>query len=469
MLPFVSVSGIHDDEFFSDGLSEEIMHALSGVSGIRVVAKTSSFSFRDSTADIRDIGSRLNAGSVLEGSVRRGGDRLRITIQMIDANTGIQEWSQTYDRRLSDIFEIQNEISRAIASRLVGNLPTNTLPNTRPTTSIEAYTLFLRANHLLRQRGAVPITRAIELFEQAIALDPEFARAYAGLAEAYTVQPSYTGTSETVGHRLALDAQDRAEALGEDPIRAGGMRGYLHFRSRQWQAAKDDFDAALAADPNDAGTLQWQSQFFASVGWMDRARRAAEAAVGADPLSPAANQRAGVVSLWMNDSDAAERHFTIASEVGIPGPGLPEAWIAFLLSRGRVEEARTTLFETQQIRKQATQWIEPALAAVTKKGSARDALDALGREFEAGKIGVPMYVGALFFIGDVDGFFAAMPGVISSGEPFDIEVFFSERGRAVRGDARFVPLMSELGLVDFWDSAGWPDVCARNDQQIVCR
>ncbi len=468
MLPFVSLSGIHDDEFFSDGLSEEIMHALSGVSGIRVVAKTSSFSFRDSTADIRDIGSRLNAGSVLEGSVRRGGDRLRITIQMIDANTGIQEWSQTYDRRLSDIFEIQNEISRAIASRLVGNLPTNTLPSTRPTTSIEAYTLFLRANHLLRQRGAVPITRAIELFKQAIALDPEFARAYAGLAEAYTVQPSYTGTSEKVGHRLALDAQNRAEALGEDAIRAGGMRGYLHFRSRQWQAAKDDFDATLAVDPNDAGTLQWQSQFFASVGWMGRSRRAAEAAVAADPLSPAANQRAGVVSLWMNDSDAAERHFTIASEVGIPGPGLPEAWIAFLLSRGRVEEARTTLFETQQIRKQATEWIEPALTAVTKKGSTRDALAALGRAFEAGNLGVPMYVGALFFIGDVDGFFAAMPGVIASGEPFDVEVFFSELGRTVRGDARFVPLMRELGLVDFWDSAGWPDACARNDQQIVC-
>ena len=469
VLPFASLSGIHDDEFFSDGLSEEIMHALSGVSGIRVVAKTSSFSFRDSTVDIRDIGGRLNAGSVLEGSVRRDGDRLRITTQMIDANTGMQEWSQTYDRRLSDIFEVQNQISRAIASRLVGKLPTNTLPNTRPTASIEAYTLFLRANHLLRQRGAVPITRAVELFQQAIALDPEFARAYAGLAEAYTVLPSYTGTSENAGHRLALDAQDRAEALGEDPTRASGMRGYLHFRSRQWQAAKDDFDAALAADPNDAGTLQWQSQFFASVGWMDRSRRAAEAAVAADPLSPAANQRAGVVSLWMNDSDAAERHFTIASEVGIPGPGLPEAWIAFLLSRGRIEEARATLFETQRIRKQATGWIEPTLAAVTKKGSASDALAALGRDFEAGNLGVPMYVGALFFVGDVDGFFAAMPGVLANGEPFDVEVLFSERGRAVRGDARFVPLMSELGMVDFWDSAGWSDVCARNGQQIVCR
>jgi TolB-like protein/DNA-binding winged helix-turn-helix (wHTH) protein len=469
VLPFVSLSETRDDEYFSDGLSEEIMHALSGVSGIRVVAKTSSFSFRNSTADIRDIGRQLGAGSVLEGSVRRDGGRLRIIIQMIDTNTGMQEWSQTYDRHLADIFEVQNQISRAIAGRLVGNRATSALPSTIPTTSIEAYTLFLRANHLLRQRGAVPLTRAIELFQQAISLDPKFARAYAGLAEAYTVQPSYTGTSEKAGHRLALDAQDRAEALGEDLVRASGMRGYLHFRSREWQTAQDDFDVALAANPSDAEALQWQSQFFASVGWMERARRAAEAAVAADPLSPAANQRAGVVSLWINDSDAAQRYFTIASEVGIPGPGLPEAWLAFLLSQGRIEEARETLVETQEIRKQATQWIEPALAAVTKTGSASDALAALGRDYRAGNLGTPMYVGALFFIGDVDGLFAAMKDVIASGEPFDVELFFSERGRAVRGDARFIPLMAQLGLVDFWDSAGWPDACVRSGQQIVCR
>jgi TolB-like protein/DNA-binding winged helix-turn-helix (wHTH) protein/Flp pilus assembly protein TadD len=469
VLPFVSLSEAHDDEFFSDGLSEEIMHALSGVTGIRVVAKTSSFSFRNSTADIRDIGRQLGAGSVLEGSVRRDGSRLRIIIQMIDANTGMQEWSQTYDRRLADIFEVQNQISRAIAGRLVGNLATNALPNTIPTTSIEAYTLFLRANHLLRQRGAVPLTRAIELFEQTISLDPKFARAYSGLAQAYTVQPSYTGTSEKAGHRLALDAQDRAEGLGEDPIRASGMRGYLHFRSREWQTAEDDFDVALAANPTDAEALQWQSQFFASVGWMERARLAAEAAVAADPLSPAANQRAGVVSLWINDPAAAQRYFTIASEVGIPGPGLPEAWLAFLLSQGRIEEARKTLVETQQIRKQATGWIEPALAAITKTGSASDAVEALGRDYRAGNLGTPMYVGALFFIGDVDGLFAAMKDVIASGEPFDVEVFFGERGRVMRGDARFIPLMTQLGLVDFWDSAGWPDVCARGEQQIVCR
>jgi TolB-like protein/DNA-binding winged helix-turn-helix (wHTH) protein/Tfp pilus assembly protein PilF len=468
VLPFVSRSDSPDDEYFSDGLSEEIMHALSSVAGISVVAKTSTFAFRNSSEDIRDIGRKLNAGSVIEGSVRRDGNRLRITAQMINANTGLQDWSETYDRRVADIFEIQNEIATAIAHRLVGTPPAGALPPA-PTQDIEAYTLFLRANHLLRQRGAVQLTRAVELFQLAIARDPKFVRAYTGLAQAYTLQPSYTGTSERAGHNLALEAEARAEVLGESPARSSGMRAYIDFRSRQWQAAKGEFDVALAVSPNDADMLQWYSQYLASVGWMKRSRDAAETAVKADPLSPAANQRAGVVSIWANDAKAAAEYFSIAAEVGIEGPGLPEAWIAYLLSQGRIDEVRAALVETQRIRNQGTAWIDPTLAAVTKTGSDRDAVDALTREYRAGKLAVPMYVGALFYVGDVDALYAAMPDVVATGEPFDVELFFSENGRALRNDPRFIPLMTQLHLVEFWDREGWPDVCARTAQQIVCR
>ena len=469
VLPFTSLSEAPDEEFFGDGLSEEIMHALGGVAGINVVARTSSFGFRDSSEDIRAIGRKLNAGSLLEGSVRRDGNRLRITAQLIDANTGLQAWSESYDRRMSDIFEVQNQISTAIAGRLVGTLAPDARLSAAPTGDIEAYTLFLRASHLMRQRGADKLTRAIELFQQAIARDPNFGRAYAGLAEAYTLQPSYAGSSEKAAQPLALAAAAGAESLGEGTARALGVRAYLHFRSRDWQAAKDDFDQAIASSPNDSDLLQWYSQYLASIGWIERAERAAKAAVAADPLSPVANQRAGVVSLWTNDSKAAGSHFSIASEVGIQGPGLPEAWIAFLLSEGRLEEARTSLIDTQTSRGQSTEWIEPTIAAITKTGSASVALEALNKAHAAGKLGVSMYVGALFFIGDADGFYAAMEDVVASGEPFDIEILFSRAGRPLRSDARFVALMTDLGLVDFWDKAGWPDMCARDSGRVVCR
>jgi TolB-like protein/DNA-binding winged helix-turn-helix (wHTH) protein/Tfp pilus assembly protein PilF len=469
VLPFAGLSETSDDEFFGDGLSEEIMHALGGVPGIHVVAKTSSFAFRETGEDIRAIGRKLNAGSVLEGSVRRDANRLRITAQLVDANTGLQEWSESYDRRLADIFEVQNQISTAIAGRLSGTLTPGARLSSAPTDDIEAYALFLRANHQMRQRGAAKLTRAIELFQQAIARDPNFGRAYAGLAEAYALQPSYAGSSEKAAHPLALAAAERAETLGEGTARALGVRAFVHFRSREWYAAQDDFERAVASSPNDSDLLQWYSQYLASIGWIERAERAAKAAVAADPLSPVANQRAGVVSLWTNDPQAADDHFAVASEVGIQGPGLPEAWIAFLLSEGRLDEARESVTQTQRSRGQSAQWIEPVFAAMAKTGSTSAALDALDRDFAAGNLGVSMYVGALFFIGDADGFYAAMRDVVASGEPFDIEVFFSRMGRPLRQDSRFVALMTKLGLVDFWDKAGWPDMCARDGSRVVCR
>ena len=469
VLPFVDPSDPSNDEFFSDGLAEEIMHALSGVAGVRVVAKTSSFSFRNSSKDVRDIGRKLNAGSVLQGSVQRDGDRLRISAQLFDANTGQPEWAESYDRRMSDIFEIQNQLSTAIAGRLVNTLAPGVRLTAALTKDVDAYTLFLRANHRMRQRGAENLTHAIELFQQAIARDPNFGRAYAGLAEAYMLQPSYAGSPEKAAHTLALAAVERAESLGEVDGHTLGVRAFVHFRSREWQVAHDDFERAIAASPNDSDLLQWYSQYLASIGWIERAERAARDAVTADPLSPVANQRAGVVSLWINDPQAADDHFTVASEVGIQGPGLPEAWIAFLLNEGRFADARTSLIETQRSRGQSTAWIDPVFAAMAKNGPKQAALDALNRDYAEGKLGVSMYVGALFFVGDIDGLYAAMERIVASGEPFDVEVFFSRMGRPYRKDPRFAPLMMELGLIDFWDRAGWPDLCAREGTRIVCR
>jgi len=470
VLPFVPLSEATDDEYFAMGLSDEIRTALGGVEGIEVVARTSCIAIADSGLDIRTIGRKLGAGSVLEGSVRRDGTRLRISAQLIDANSGLQMWAETYDRRLSDIFDVQNEISTAIVAKLVGTLaPGVKLPP--PTRDFEAYELFLRANQLMRRRGSEQLQRSVTLFLEAIARDPAFGRAYAGLAEAYTLQPSYSGSSEKLAHELALAAAEKAESLGEGTARARGVRAFLHFRSREWLEARDDFESAIATSPNDADLAdlqQWYSQFLANVGWMEAAAAAAEAAVTADPLSPVANQRAGVISLWTGQPDQAARYFAIASDYGIHGPGLPEAYVAFLLRQERITEARKWLIETQAIRGQGAEWIDPALGALTGSVPVSVALDALDTSFRAGELGVRMYVGALFFIGDVDGLFEAMRNIVASGEPFDVELFFTQQGKAIRQDDRFMPLMKDLGLVDFWDRTHWPDACTRDGDRPVC-
>ena len=483
VLPFEPCTSA--DQYFNDGLAEEIMHLLANDSRISVVARTSSFAFRCTSKDAREIGKELGAGSLIEGEVRRDGDRLRITVRLIDANTGDQVWSESYDKRVSDIFDIQYEIAEAIVHR---RSPSASIAQPPPPTSdMAAYALFLRANQQLRRRD---LPRAIDLFNQAIARDPNFARAFEGLAEAYILQPSYTGSSERAGHALALEAVNKAEALGEDPRLASGVRAYMQFRMRDWRAAKESFDRALqspddtgwysqmlahlgvtktakAPSSDDAEVWQWYSQYLASVGWMDHARRAANEAVKVDPLSPAANQRAGFLDIW-GDDKATDVYFSTAEE-GTQGVGLPEARIAYLLAESRIDEARKKLFETQAFRNQSTDWIDPAIAAVTGTGSVAAAVDVLGRDFHAGTLGVSMYVGALFMIGNADAMYAAMPDVIANGEPFDVEVFFSPKSASLRGDPRFVPLMQQLGLVEFWNTFGMPDMCTRAAGAIQCR
>jgi TolB-like protein/DNA-binding winged helix-turn-helix (wHTH) protein/Tfp pilus assembly protein PilF len=468
ILPFESLSVGTDDEYFGDGLAEEIMHALAGVEGIRVVARTSSFAFRDARQDVRTIGERLHVGSVVEGTIRRDANRIRVTAQLVSTSTGMHVWSESYDRELSDIFEVQNEVSTAIANRLAATLAPGARLSEAPTSDLEAYQSFLRANHLLWRRGAEHLDHAVVLFKDAIARDPTFGRAYAGLAEAYTLQPNYSGSSEKAAHALALAAAERAESLGAGSGRARGVRAFLHFRSREWREAKADFEAAIAASPDDADLQQWYSQFLANVGWMEKASLAARTAVSADPLSPVANQRAGVLSLWSGNTQEAGQFFDIAAELGIQGPGLPEAYVAYLLRAGRHEEARAWLFETQKQRGQSTTWIEPTLTAILGRGPKASAASALNRAFADKRLGVRMYFGALYFLNDADRLYEAMGPITASGEPFDVELFFAAGSGDLRSDDRFLPLMKRLGLTDFWDEFGWPEQCRADGAARRC-
>jgi TolB-like protein/DNA-binding winged helix-turn-helix (wHTH) protein len=482
VLPFEPCTSA--DQYFNDGLAEEIMHLLANDNRISVVARTSSFGFRCTNKDVREIGKELRAGSLIEGEVRRDGDRLRITVRQIDANSGDQVWSESYDKRTSDIFDVQYEIAQAIVHR---RSPSASIAQPPPPTSdMAAYTLFLRANQQLRRRD---LPHAIDLFEQAIARDPNFARAFEGLAEAYILLPSYAGSSEKAGHALAEDALEKAEALGEDPRQASGIRAYMQYRMLDWRGAAQSFDQALkspatpwyskllarvgladtvkAPSSDDAEVWQWYSQYLASVGWMEQSRRAAEEAVTLDPLSPAANQRAAFLDIW-SDIKKADDYFSTAEE-GTQGVGLPEARIAYLLTKGDIDEARKKLLATQALRGQSTAWIDPAIAAVTGTGSVAAAIDALRHDFRNGTLGVSMYFGALFMIGDADAMYEAMPEIIASGEPFDVEVFFSPKSASLRSDPRFVPLMQQLRLVDFWNNSGMPDMCTRGAGVIQCR
>ena len=185
VLPFVNMSGAEQDEYFSDGLSEELLNALAGVEDLRVAARTSSFAFKDTNADIRTIADSLGVATVLEGSVRRSGDQVRITVQLIDAEHGFHLWSNEYDRGLDDVFATQDEIASAVTAALLPKLRADEAPTTRGgTKDVEAYDLYLKGREKWRTREIVLLRQAIEEFRAAVDLDPGFALGWSGLADA---------------------------------------------------------------------------------------------------------------------------------------------------------------------------------------------------------------------------------------------------------------------------------------------
>jgi TolB-like protein len=216
VLPFDNMSADAENEYFADGLAEEILNALAHVPGLKVAARTSSFSFKDKDADIPTIAGALGVRTVLEGSVRKSGDRVRITAQLINAADGLHLWSETYDRDLDDIFVVQEEIARAIVEALEVRLTAGGALVERPTGDQEAYEEYLRGRFLWNQRTPEALEAAISHFERAVERDPDFTLAWAGLADAILTLPWYV--SEADWDSLLQSGREAAErALELDP------------------------------------------------------------------------------------------------------------------------------------------------------------------------------------------------------------------------------------------------------------
>jgi serine/threonine protein kinase len=264
VLPFASMSADTDNEFFSDGIAEEIINALSHLRGLRVAARSSSFSFKGTPMGAGEIASRLNVRHLLEGSVRKAGGRVRVTVQLVDASKGFQIWSERYDRRLADIFDVQDEITRAIVRRLKVALAIDEADRLVKvtTTSMEAYQAYLTGRAMLYRRGPW-VARALESLKKAVELDEGYAQAWAGLADAYTILCYMGERRPEEAMPAALDAATRA--LETDPDSAEAHNA-LACASLMWERdfarAEHEFLEALALNPNYIQARCWYGLFF---------------------------------------------------------------------------------------------------------------------------------------------------------------------------------------------------------------
>ena len=282
VLPFLDFSPQKDQEYFADGLTEEIIDALSRVPGFRVVARTSAFAFKGKPNDIREIGRQLNANVVLEGSVRKDGDQLRITAQLNRVSDGTHLWSRTFDRQLRDIFGVQREISQAIA----GQLRAGPVPQHEPTRNLEAYDLFQEGRYFFNQGLANSLAKAQERFERAIQVDPQFALAYTGLADtqAYLAEHMMAAPKEVMPQ--ARISAEKAIALDPNLAEAHTSLGIVKL-DYDWDrdAAQREFLKAIELNPGSGYARHWYAHSLEAQGRLDQALHEMRAALELDPLS----------------------------------------------------------------------------------------------------------------------------------------------------------------------------------------
>jgi TolB-like protein/Flp pilus assembly protein TadD len=293
VLPFVDMSEKHDQEYFSDGLSEELIDMLTKVPELRVPARTSSFYFKGKQATIADIAKALAVAHVLEGSVRKSGNTLRVTAQLIRVDNGYHVWSETYDRKLDDIFKVQDEIASAVVTALkVHLLPTQNTAGQEElrTQNLEAYNLYLQGRQSYNQGDTAGYRRAVTAFQGATALDSRYAAAYADLALAqfWLTDDSVSGDlpADLAGFDSALAAAEKAVALAPGLAAGYAARGFLRSATRfDFAGAQADLDKAVALSPGDANILHRSAILLAVLGKLPPAIAREEQALALDPLS----------------------------------------------------------------------------------------------------------------------------------------------------------------------------------------
>ena len=289
VLPFEDMSQARDQEYFADGLSEELLNLLAQLPQLRVIARTSSFSFKDKDADVATIAKSLGVDHVLEGSVRKSGDTLRITAQLIRASDSSHLWSQTYDRKVTDVFKLQDEIAAAVVDALkVQLLPSQSFAEPHRTANSEAYNQFLLGTQYYRRQTAEGFKLAVAAFTRAVALDPSYAAAYARLsiAEMFASDYAASAAAQEAGRQRAIAAAARALEL--DPQLAEGYAARARLRSSQsydWAGALADLQKALALDPANVRIRRSYGNLLGNLGRTDEAIAELRAVVDADPLA----------------------------------------------------------------------------------------------------------------------------------------------------------------------------------------
>ncbi len=453
VLPFADMSATHDQEYLADGIAEEILNALAGMEGLRVSGRTSSFYFKGKTAETAEIGRKLGVATLLEGSVRKDGNRVRVTAQLVNAADGYRIWSETFDQELGGIFRVEDEIARAVVAglqpRLVGG-DGSQLRSARPT-RWEAYNHYLRGRRLLARESwltsndEATVRGAREAFERAIALDPGYAPAHAGLAEALEAEAGwYAETPEEITRFATLELAAAQRAIDLDPTLAEGFVARSAYRlsyAWDWKGGLADAERAVALRPGDMRVAIAQSRALLAFNRTAEAVEAARRATELDPLSPAAWAELGH-ALGVSGAPAAGEAPARRCEELSPGSCCVHvAWS--LMDQGRTEDAARQFSSCRG----STIRLEGAAITAHQLGREAEARAALDELIRKGARTDAFAIAEVYAVrGDLDPAFQWLERARAQHDSTLEHVGHSPSFKLLQGDPRWAAFLRELNV-----------------------
>ena len=459
VLPFTDLSANHDQESFADGMAEEILNALAHIKDLKVVGRTSSFYYKGKNISLKQIGSELGVANVLEGSVRKQGEQVRITSALTRTADGLQLWSKSYDGTLANIFDLQESFARDIAAELNVALadPAEARVVEKPTNSAQAYTLFIEAQALVSQRIGDSLPRAIALLEEATRLDPNFARAWAKLAVALAVEPQYAGADWQTNWVAADKASHRAIDLDAKSAEAYAALGYIDFSRRRYLDMVEPAQRAVAIDPNDITANFWLGNQLAATGRGTEAEAVNDRALNADPGNALIVYYQATLRWRQSDNDATLKLANRTESLGSPLAGL--LLCEFASRKGDHDRAAKEF--SRGFSAFRTGFSKEDLGAIYRgvygnETARKAALAVVARNPH------DQYAGTLLLmLGEPEQSFASFErdglGVSDAYLNFLwLPTGYSRKGRQ---HPAFQSFAKGIGLVDYWKQNRWPDLC----------
>ena len=462
VLPFANVGKDTATEYFADGMADELTTALARVPGLKVAARSSAFTFRDQSVGAQNVGKTLHVGDVLEGSVRREGGRLRVTAQLVNTATGLATWSESYEREMKDVFQVQDELTHSIIAALYPTLTTNGSDTAetarlaaahapRGTSDLSAYDLFLQGRHYFGWGGAPALWKAIGFFQQAVAADSTFARAHAALAMSYDLLPDYGGARADSVIPIAEAHAERALALDPNLADAHLALGDVRVHQWRWADAERELDRSVSLDPLNPTVHLWHAELLLGMGEVADAVGHAKMAQALDPLTATTNQTLSRTLLDARQYDAAAAAATKGLAIDSTFGGLYVTLMEAEMLSGHTDSASRVADRALRIARKGLGVRSAAIWAYTRAGRKSDAdalLAEMRRDQSAGTIPALDMAHALLAFGQTD---SALVWIGRSVARHDAEPDWNGLAcdptyDAVRKDQRFVTLMAPTGM-----------------------